>query len=71
MVELRVDKTGIVHTVCGKVSFDSSDLIANISKIYESLIKSRPPSVKGQFLEKMTISSTMGAGVFVEDAAGQ
>ena len=63
MVELRVDKTGIVHTVCGKVSFDSSDLIENISKIYESLIKSRPPSVKGQFLEKMTISSTMGPGV--------
>ena len=65
MVELRVDKTGIVHTVCGKVSFDSSDLIENISKIYNSLIKSRPPSVKGQFLEKMTISSTMGPGVKV------
>ena len=65
MVELRVDKTGIVHTVCGKVSFDSSDLIENISKIYKSLIKSRPPSVKGQFLEKMTISSTMGPGVKV------
>ena len=63
MVELRVDKTGIIHTVCGKISFDSSDLIENISKIYESLIKSRPPSVKGQFLEKMTISSTMGPGV--------
>ena len=63
MVELRVEKTGIVHTVCGKVSFSSSDLIENISKIYNSLIKSRPPSVKGQFLEKMSISSTMGPGV--------
>ena len=63
MVELRVEKTGIVHTVCGKVSFNSSDLIENISKIYNSLIKSRPPSVKGQFLEKMSISSTMGPGV--------
>ena len=63
MVELRVEKTGIVHTVCGKVSFTSSDLIENISKIYNSLIKSRPPSVKGQFLEKMSISSTMGPGV--------
>ena len=63
MVELRVDKNGIVHTVCGKVSFESSDLIENISEIYKSLIKSRPPSVKGQFLEKMTISSTMGPGV--------
>ena len=63
MVELRVEKTGIVHTVCGKVSFSSSDLIENISKIYNSLLKSRPPSVKGQFLEKMSISSTMGPGV--------
>ena len=63
MVELRAEKTGIVHTVCGKVSFNSLDLIENISKIYNSLLKSRPPSVKGQFLEKMSISSTMGPGV--------
>ena len=63
MVELRVEKTGIIHTVCGKVSFDNFDLIENISKIYNSLLKSRPPSVKGQFLEKMSISSTMGPGV--------
>ena len=63
MVELRVEKTGIVHTVCGKVSFSSSDLIDNISKIYDALMKSRPPSVKGQFLEKISISSTMGPSV--------
>lgn len=63
MVELRVEKTGIVHTVCGKVSFSTFDLVENISQIYNSLLKSRPPSVKGQFLEKMTISSTMGPGV--------
>ena len=65
MVELRVEKTGIVHTVCGKVSFEASDLIENISQIYNSLLKSRPPSVKGQFLEKMSISSTMGPSVKV------
>ena len=63
MVELRVEKTGIVHTVCGKVSFKVPDLIENISQIYNSLLKSRPPSVKGQFLEKMSISSTMGPSV--------
>tara|TARA_Y100000022_G_scaffold199813_1_gene213227 strand:+ start:216 stop:902 length:687 start_codon:yes stop_codon:yes gene_type:complete len=63
MVELRVEKTGIVHTVCGKVSFSSNDLIANISQIYNTLLKSRPPSVKGQYLEKISISSTMGPGV--------
>ena len=63
MVELRVEKTGIVHTICGKVSFSDEDLIANINQIYNTLIKSRPPSVKGQFLEKISISSTMGPGV--------
>ena len=53
MVELRVEKTGIVHTVCGKVSFDSLALIENISVIYNSLLKSRPPSVKGQYFVKV------------------
>jgi len=65
MVELIVEKTGIVHTICGKVSFSDEDLIANINQIYNTLIKSRPPSVKGQFLEKISISSTMGPGVKV------
>ena len=65
MVELRVEKTGIIHTVCGKVSFDSEDLLNNIKQIYNTLLKSRPPSVKGQFLEKISISSSMGPGVKV------
>ena len=65
MVELRVEKTGIVHTVCGKVSFDSSALIENIVVIYNSLLKSRPPSVKGQYFVKMSMSSTMGPGIKV------
>ena len=51
--------------MCGKVSFDSEDLIANIKQIYNSLLKSRPPSVKGHFLEKISISSSMGPGVKV------
>ena len=65
MVELRVEKTGIVHTVCGKVSFDSKDLADNIRQIHSTLLKSRPPSVKGQFLEKISISSSMGPGIKV------
>ena len=63
MVELRVEKTGIIHTICGKVSFDNNDLIENVKQIYSSILKSRPPSVKGQFLEKISISSTMGPSV--------
>ena len=63
MVELRVEKTGIVHTPCGKVSFANDALIENIETIYNALVKARPPSVKGQFLERISVSSTMGPGV--------
>ena len=63
MVELRVEKTGIVHTPCGKVSFDNDALVENIVTIYNTLVKARPPSVKGQFLERVSVSSTMGPGV--------
>ncbi len=65
MVELRVEKNGIVHTVCGKISFDDDHIIENISTIYNRLLKSRPPSVKGQFVERVSISSSMGPGVKV------
>ena len=65
MVELRVEKTGIIHTICGKVSFSSEDLLKNIKQIHNAILKSRPPSVKGQFLEKISISSSMGPGVKV------
>ena len=63
MVELRVEKTGIVHTTCGKVSFEQNALVENILTIYNTLAKARPPSVKGQFMEKISVSSTMGPGV--------
>ena len=63
MVELRVEKTGIVHTSCGKVSFKQIALVENILTIYNTLAKARPPSVKGQFMEKISLSSTMGPSV--------
>jgi len=63
MVELRVEKTGIVHTICGKVSFEKNALVENILTIYNTLAKARPPSVKGQFMEKISLSSTMGPSV--------
>ena len=65
-VELRVETNGIIHVVCGKVSFDSEKLVENIEKIYDKLMKARPASVKGQYLEKMTISSTMGPGIVLD-----
>ena len=68
-IELRVDKTGIIHTACGKVSFDETALVENIKAIYNTLKKARPSSVKGKYLKKMTISSTMGPGIKIDHAA--
>lgn len=65
-VELRVESNGIVHVGCGKISFSLSNLTENITKIYETIIKSRPSSVKGQFLKKMTISTTHGPGIVID-----
>lgn len=65
-IELRVDKTGIIHAVCGKVSFDEKSLYDNINTIYKTIMKAKPASVKGRYLKKMTISSTMGPGIKVD-----
>jgi large subunit ribosomal protein L1 len=64
-VELRVEKNGIIHSSFGKISFEKDDLIDNVRTIYESLLKARPASAKGQFVKKITLSSTMGPGVKV------
>tara|TARA_Y100000590_G_scaffold457177_1_gene609267 strand:+ start:1253 stop:1936 length:684 start_codon:yes stop_codon:yes gene_type:complete len=68
-VELRVEKTGIVHVPCGKLSFGKDEIIENIRKIYDTLIKHRPASVKGQYLEKMSVSSTMGPGIKIDHSS--
>ena len=65
-VELRVEKTGIVHVPCGKSSFEKDAIVENIRTIYDTLIKNRPASVKGQYLEKMSVSSTMGPGIKID-----
>jgi len=65
-VELRVEKNGIIHSSFGKTSFDKKDLIENVRTIYEALLKSRPASAKGQFIKKITLSSTMGPGFKVD-----
>ena len=68
-VELRVEKTGIVHVPGGKSSFEKDAIVENIRTIYDTLIKNRPASVKGQYLEKMSVSSTMGPGIKIDHAS--
>ena len=62
-IELRVEKNGIVHAQCGKLSFKKKMLVENILAIHDTLIKSKPSSVKGTYLKNISISSTMGPGI--------
>ena len=68
-VELRVESNGIIHVSCGKVSFEIKQLVENIAKIHDTIMKARPSSVKGQYLEKVFISSTMGPSVIIDHIA--
>ena len=65
-VELRVESNGIIHVPCGKASFKKEFLVENIKTVYEAVLKARPASVKGQYLKKITISSTMGPSVLID-----
>ncbi len=62
-IEYRVDKTGVVHTVVGKSSFTKEQLRENLLALNTSIVKSRPASVKGQFVKKVYISLTMSPSV--------
>ena len=65
-VELRVEKNGIIHSSFGKLSFENKALVENVKMIYGSLMKARPASAKGQFIKKITLSSSMGPGIKVD-----
>ena len=70
-VQYRAEKAGVVHAGIGKASFDEAKLVENAAAFIDAVRKARPTGAKGQYIKKITISSTMGAGVFVEDAASQ
>ena len=70
-VQYRAEKAGVVHAGIGKASFDESKIVENAEAFIDAVRKARPTGAKGQYIKKITISSTMGAGVFVEDVAGQ
>lgn len=62
-VEFRVEKAGIIHAPVGKVSFDADKLKGNLLALIEALIKAKPSAAKGTYIKKISLSSTMGAGV--------
>lgn len=68
-VRYRADKAGIVHCSIGKVDFDAQKLVENLQALISDLVKAKPSAAKGVYLKKVTVSSTMGAGVQVDQAA--
>jgi large subunit ribosomal protein L1 len=67
-VRYRNDKNGIIHTTIGKVDFDANQLQENLEALIIALKKAKPSQAKGTFLKKVSISTTMGAGVAVDQA---
>jgi len=67
-VQYRTDKAGIVHCTIGRASFDVDALKENLLALVDALNKAKPAASKGQYMKKISVSSTMGAGVRVDQA---
>ena len=67
MIEYRTDKFGNVQCSVGKVSFDNEKLKENIQYVYNVLVKAKPSTVKGKYVQNVSISTTMGPGIHVEE----
>lgn len=68
-VRYRADKAGIVHCSIGKVSFEVNQLVANLKAFIADLRRNKPASSKGTYIKKVTISSTMGPGLVIDQAS--
>ncbi|MGN6093243.1 50S ribosomal protein L1 [Luteibacter jiangsuensis] len=65
-VKFRNDKGGIIHATIGKASFDAAQLADNLNALIADLLKAKPAAAKGQYIQKVSLSSTMGVGVPVD-----
>ena len=68
-VRYRTDKNGIIHCAIGKVSFDVEALIENLEYLLSDLVKAKPSSAKGVYLKKVSLSTTMGPGIAVDQSS--
>lgn len=65
-VEFKTDKAGIVHSVAGKASFDPKKIAENAQEIIQTVLKLKPATAKGTYIQSITLSSTMGPGIKVD-----
>jgi large subunit ribosomal protein L1 len=65
-VRYKIDKNGIIHCPIGKVSFEESALLENLNALLNDLTKAKPSSSKGIYMKKISLSTTMGPGVIVD-----
>ena len=65
-VRYRTDKNGIIHSSVGKVEFSADDIIENIVALVQDIKKAKPSSSKGQYLKKISLSTTMGPGIPID-----
>lgn len=68
-VQYRADKNGIVHAAIGKVTFDSNALLENLTSLLIALKKAKPASSKGSYMKKISLSSTMGPGLAIDQSS--
>ncbi len=67
-VEFRVDKGGVIHATIGKASFDQEKLLNNAKAFLETVLRLKPSAAKGTYIKGITISTTMGPGLMIDEA---
>ena len=65
-VEFRLDKTGLIHSPIGKISFPAKSLADNAQALLEAVVKAKPAAAKGKYIKKITLTSTMGPGILID-----
>ncbi len=68
-VEYRVDKTGVIHTAVGKVSFEENKIVENTKALIDAVGKAKPSTAKGKYMKKVNIASTMSPGLLLDETA--